>query len=47
MCKKCIYKQICKLIEAEMRKGAANTACYHFREIPPFPATSSEESYLV
>lgn len=47
MCKDCIYKRICKFVEAEMQKTAASTPCQRFKRIPLFPATQSEEQYLV
>ena len=47
MCPYCVYKDICKLTEIEMNRTAADSICHHFKPIPPYPATISEETFLV
>ena len=47
MCPRCIYKRICKYLELEMSKTAADDACMRFHEIPDYNADESEDKFLV
>ena len=47
MCPKCIYKNICKLVDYEMSKNACDTTCNHFKQIPAYNADQNESCYLV
>jgi len=48
MCDRCIYRRICKLVEGEMAKTAADTSCHRFREEPPLPTADCDpDMYLI